>query len=952
MTVATGSQAISVAVNPVTNKIYIANFGGNTVTVLDGVSNATGTVVVGSGPVSVGVNAVTNKVYVSNLSSNSVTVIDGVTNGTTTVAAGTNPGSAAVNPVTNKIYAINSGSNSVTVIDGATNATTAVALPAGAGPSSVAVNAATNQIYVANQTTGSSITGNVTVIDGATNSTRTLAVGALPNSVAINPVTNKIYVANFDGADVSVIDGSTNTTASATIGLKPSQVIVNPVSNKAYVANYDGGTVTVVDGATDTVSNVTVGQGPSALDVNPITNKIYVANYGDGTVTVVDGATGITKTIAAGQGPLAVAVNPVTNKIYVANYGSNSVSVIDGASGTVARSVPTGSGPSEVAPNTVTNQIYVTNARSNSVTVIDGNTNGTTTIAVGAAPGPVVVNAVTNRIYVGNQYSFGVTVIDGKSNGTTTVSTGEAYSLALNSVTNRIYVADLGDNKVTVIDGSDNTTTSVAAGVKPFSIAVNPVTNKIYVANSQSGSVTVIDGATNSTTAVTTGSYPSAIAVNQATGKIYVANRDAIHPTVTIISERQVQPIPLSTSIGPLTANQIDQSDATFTFTAASGTVTTPNGVCFQLDTWQTAWNAGTPSTGSYTGAVTNLQPGFHTLYAYAVDGQEATSTQAGSPLTGAIQAYGFAVGSLATSVVSLSPKHEAGATQTFTAIFSDPRGTANIGTLRLLVNNPFNPFNRPKVTNSCYVLYSKSKNLLYLENDSATGLIGGVRPGANQDVSNSQCTLEGNDSSVGTSGLELTLTVSLTASAAFLGLKDVYLLATDENWPEDKSASTGWVWGGTWGQPLQTLAVASFSPHSGSGITQTFTGVYSDPNGIADIATVRLLLNKSVNPAHACYVLYYRYDNTLYLENDGGSGYAGGITPGSAGQVSNGQCTLSGAGSSVSVDGNNLTLNAALTFSGSFTGSKEVYLLATGNRWPDNVSASTGWVVEGSWTP
>ena len=68
------------------------------------------------------VNPVTNKIYVANYSSN-VTVIDGATNSTTTVGTGTSsyPTAVAVNPVTNKIYVLNYNSNTVTVIDGATD---------------------------------------------------------------------------------------------------------------------------------------------------------------------------------------------------------------------------------------------------------------------------------------------------------------------------------------------------------------------------------------------------------------------------------------------------------------------------------------------------------------------------------------------------------------------------------------------------------------------------------------------------------------------------------------------------------------------------------------------------------------------------------------------------------------------------------------------------------------
>ena len=79
----------------------------------------TTTVVTGSSPVAVAINPVTNKIYVANQGSVNVTVIDGATNSTTTVAAGSNPRAVAINPVTNKIYVANESSNDVTVIDGA-----------------------------------------------------------------------------------------------------------------------------------------------------------------------------------------------------------------------------------------------------------------------------------------------------------------------------------------------------------------------------------------------------------------------------------------------------------------------------------------------------------------------------------------------------------------------------------------------------------------------------------------------------------------------------------------------------------------------------------------------------------------------------------------------------------------------------------------------------------------
>ncbi|MBP7686428.1 MAG: hypothetical protein KA765_00895, partial [Thermoflexales bacterium] len=315
-----------VAVNPVTNKAYVTNWGvaisgSNPVTVIDGATNGTTTVNVGALPSAVAVNPVTNKIYIANSGSNTVTVIDGATNGTTTVNVGAFPSAVAVNPVTNQIYVVNPDGNSVTVIDGATNGT--ITVNVGAFPCAVAVNPVTNKIYVVNQNSN-----NVTVIDGGSLATTTVAVGTSPQSVAVNSVTNKVYVANTDGNSVTILDGGSLATATMAVGTGPGSVAVNSLTNKIYVANYVSNAVTVIDGATNSTTTVPVGTSPRAVTVDPVSNKVYVANNGSDNVTVIDGATNSTTTINAGAGSVAVAVNPVTNQVYVANYGSANVTVI------------------------------------------------------------------------------------------------------------------------------------------------------------------------------------------------------------------------------------------------------------------------------------------------------------------------------------------------------------------------------------------------------------------------------------------------------------------------------------------------------------------------------------------------------------------------------------------------------------------------------------------------
>src|SRR5260370_42555352 len=103
-------------VKPVTKKADVANFPSNNGTIIDGLTNSTTTVAAGSNPFALVVNPVTNKIYVANNSccNGTVTVIDGATNSTTTVVTGATSVGVAVNPETNKINVTNYGASTMT----------------------------------------------------------------------------------------------------------------------------------------------------------------------------------------------------------------------------------------------------------------------------------------------------------------------------------------------------------------------------------------------------------------------------------------------------------------------------------------------------------------------------------------------------------------------------------------------------------------------------------------------------------------------------------------------------------------------------------------------------------------------------------------------------------------------------------------------------------------------
>ncbi len=160
-----------------------------------------------------------------------------------------------------------------------------------------------------------------------------------------------------------------------------------------------------------------------------------------------------------------------------------------------------------------------------------------------------------------------------------------------------------------------------------------------------------------------------------------------------------------------------------------------------------------------------------------------------------------------------------------------------------------------------------------------------------------------------------------------------------------NNGGSIGWLTRlGVTAAPSQLPSVVSVTPSSGSGNAPVFTAVYSDNGGAAALTTVSLLVGTGASGTFACYVSYNQSTNAFTLANDDPATGAQSVVPGGS-TVQNSQCTLTGAGSSVSTSGNNLTLNIALTFLPAFAGAKTVYQYAA------DAGTNTGWIAQGSWT-
>jgi len=119
-----------------------------------------------------------------------------------------------------------------------------------------------------------------------------------------------------------------------------------------------------------------------------------------------------------------------------------------------------------------------------------------------------------------------------------------------------------------------------------------------------------------------------------------------------------------------------------------------------------------------------------------------------------------------------------------------------------------------------------------------------------------------------------------------------------------------------------------SVTPSSGSGATYSFTAVYSDGKGAANIKSAGVLINDELSGVSSCYVMYARAKGALGLVEDAGVGFLPlGSDAGS--KVENSQCTLVGKGASAADSGSELTIKGTVEFKREFGGSKNIYLYA-----------------------
>jgi hypothetical protein len=138
-----------------------------------------------------------------------------------------------------------------------------------------------------------------------------------------------------------------------------------------------------------------------------------------------------------------------------------------------------------------------------------------------------------------------------------------------------------------------------------------------------------------------------------------------------------------------------------------------------------------------------------------------------------------------------------------------------------------------------------------------------------------------------------------------------------------------------------------SATPDSGAGSSQTFTFLYADTGGAGVISTASGLFNATNTLVGGCAFQYNKASNTLQIYQDNGTLNLTTKTVGTAGVLSNSQCSIDVGSSSAAASGNSQVVNVAITFTTpAFDGVKNIYMNVS-----DANGTTTAWQGFGSWT-
>ncbi|HTW92632.1 MAG TPA: hypothetical protein VMH22_13130 [bacterium] len=505
--------------NPASNKVYCANYGSKTVTVIDGSTNAVvATVAVGPGLVGICCNPHDNKIYLANgaypqgwpfheIGDSNVTVVDGATDKViATVATHGRPMVLSYDSASGKVLAAcrvattlaesssrvpvagkGESKPTVDIIDGRSNR---LAASATVRHDIVAFcfDSRRRRAYCLDPDRDQP---DVVVLATASGEViAKLPTARHPGVLCYNPRDNKLYCSIRREGELVVLDGSTNRfLATVQNGRNPWRMCYNSREDKAYCDGEYDTRCLVFDGKTDTViSNLMIG---SPVWYDSLNNWVYSFKqiWANSRVVMTDGTTDSTIAEVPFEVDWSFCSNPKANKVYCASEQRGKLAIIDGATHALVTKIPIGPGGHVLCCDYKDNKVF---CAEETMRVINGTTNAVDTSWFMPAYA-MCYNPWDNKLYVGGR--LGLSVLDAATNRIIANFSDYAgtRNICYNTADNCVYC--VCDNRVAVVDGASNEILrTYTVGHDWHVLACNTKQNRIYVANQDGYDISVIRG--------------------------------------------------------------------------------------------------------------------------------------------------------------------------------------------------------------------------------------------------------------------------------------------------------------------------------------------------------------------------------------------------------------------------------------------------------------------------
>jgi len=328
--------------NAAETRLYVANSGKKTVTVIDISQEKKYTVIatipVGKEPETLVLSADETRLYVLNYFDSSISIID-----TTLIGQqGQNPVIATIKiedtlrePVLNakgtRLYLSHASGQHVLGIDTTQSGTPIITIFRVGKRPQAPVLTADGKGYVSNS--GEKF---VSVIDttqtGVVKKSLKIRVGKNPQTPALSVDESKLYVSNSGDNSVSAIVTALNSViATIPVGRDPQTPIISANGTRVYVLNYRDMSISVIDTTQNIViATIKVGRSPQIPVLSPDGAFLYVSNWSDNTVSVIDTKlNSVIATIHVESSPKTPYINSKGTILYVPNEYGHSLSVID-----------------------------------------------------------------------------------------------------------------------------------------------------------------------------------------------------------------------------------------------------------------------------------------------------------------------------------------------------------------------------------------------------------------------------------------------------------------------------------------------------------------------------------------------------------------------------------------------------------------------------------------------